>query len=593
VHLVLEHDGNAADHLRRGFDAQWNDDAHHALHVLLTGEKVVYYRDYAQIRQASLHAAWPKASPIRASRRPIAKAGAAACRAATCPPTAFVLFLQNHDQIGNRPLGDRLTTLADPEALAAAVALQLLSPSIPLLFMGEELLSRQPFQFFTDFHGALADAVREGRRREFASFSGFADKDIPDPNAAGTFDRSRQCERAMTDSTDGSSLCAARSWSRACGGAHSLGAMALGPAAVLGALAHGRRRHALYRGQSRQGGLCTDGAARHAHVRDTRQGRRERQVWRSRVDGSLPGIAMSEPGDPRPCQGKRYRRRLDRCGRAAAPGLDQLAYAHSRGARPALCHRGPTRRKPRAPSAAAGEPASPDDDRRRCHAAIDPDGRGERRTRFWKTAKPGPSRSRTPSRRSTGRLSSAALRQARRSAWPSRRPRCVAIADISRDRKLWGLAVQLYSLRRSGDGGIGDTTALAALAESAARLGADAIALSPTHSLFPADPSRYGPYAPSSRLFLNPLLADPAEVFGQRRVAAATGPFAPADGPLIDWPSAAVAKYALLSACSTSSPDSISRRIRRLLPASAPSSARVAPRSRDIRASRPARAGRR
>ncbi len=104
-----------------------------------------------------------------------------------------MLFLQNHDQIGNRPFGDRLIETAHPEALRAAIALQLLSPSIPLLFMGEERMSRAPFQFFTDFHGDLATAVREGRRREFASFTRFGGTDIPDPNATQTFERSRVC----------------------------------------------------------------------------------------------------------------------------------------------------------------------------------------------------------------------------------------------------------------------------------------------------------------------------------------------------------------------------------------------------------------
>src|SRR5262249_35684624 len=107
------------------------------------------------------------------------------------PPTAFVLFLQNHDQIGNRALGDRLTVLAPSDAVHAAVALQLLAPNIPLLFMGEERMAVTPFQFFTDHHGALADAVREGRRREFASFSRFGGAAIPDPNALETFVRSK------------------------------------------------------------------------------------------------------------------------------------------------------------------------------------------------------------------------------------------------------------------------------------------------------------------------------------------------------------------------------------------------------------------
>jgi maltooligosyltrehalose trehalohydrolase len=81
--------------------------------------------------------------------------------------------LQNHDQIGNRPFGERLSVLADSSSLAAAVALQLLCPHIPLLFMGEEYATRAPFLYFTDHQGDLADAVREGRRREFASFAAF------------------------------------------------------------------------------------------------------------------------------------------------------------------------------------------------------------------------------------------------------------------------------------------------------------------------------------------------------------------------------------------------------------------------------------
>jgi len=121
-------------------------------------------------------------------------------------------------------------------------------------------------------------------------------------------------------------------------------------------------------------------------------------------------------------------------------------------------------------------------------------------------------------------------------------PRCVTIGDIAPGQRLWGIAVQLYSLKRADDGGIGDTTALALLAREAAQRGADAVALSPTHSLFPDDATRFGPYSPSSRLFLNPLLIDPVTLLGEHRVEAETEP----DQPLIDWPSAAKRKYALL-----------------------------------------------
>jgi 4-alpha-glucanotransferase len=120
--------------------------------------------------------------------------------------------------------------------------------------------------------------------------------------------------------------------------------------------------------------------------------------------------------------------------------------------------------------------------------------------------------------------------------------RCVTVDDIAPDRKLWGLMTQLYSLRRDGDSGIGDTGALAMLAEAAARAGADAVTLSPAHALFPSAPERYGPYSPSSRLFLNPLLADPTAVFGSDKVQAAQE----ATTGLIDWPRASRAKFAVL-----------------------------------------------
>ena len=125
-------------------------------------------------------------------------------------------------------------------------------------------------------------------------------------------------------------------------------------------------------------------------------------------------------------------------------------------------------------------------------------------------------------------------------------PRCVTLGDIGENRKRWGIGVQLYSLRRAGDFGIGDTTGLRALGAAAAASGADAIAVSPTHSLFPFDPSRYGPYSPSNRLFLNPLLADPADALGAERVAATAGSPETADRPLIDWAEAARAKFGLL-----------------------------------------------
>ena len=190
VHLVLEHDGNAAHHLRRGFDAQWNDDAHHALHVLLTGESDGYYGDYADRPAERLARCLAEGFAYQGEPSAWRKGERRGEPSADLPPTAFVLFLQNHDQVGNRPFGDRLAGLADPSALEAAIALQLLCPQIPLIFMGEEEGCRTPFLYFTDHHGELADAVREGLRREFAGFVRFTE-DIPDPNALPTFEGSR------------------------------------------------------------------------------------------------------------------------------------------------------------------------------------------------------------------------------------------------------------------------------------------------------------------------------------------------------------------------------------------------------------------
>jgi maltooligosyltrehalose trehalohydrolase len=195
VHLVLEHDGNVAEHLRRDFDAQWNDDAHHVLHVMLTGEHESYYGDYAEKPAGRLARVLAEGFVYQGDPSPHRNGEKRGTPSGDLPPTSFVLFIQNHDQIGNRAFGERLTALADPRALEAATALQLLCPQIPLIFMGEEDASTTPFRFFTDHHGELADAVREGRRREFAGFAAFADPQrrasIPDPNAATTFEQSR------------------------------------------------------------------------------------------------------------------------------------------------------------------------------------------------------------------------------------------------------------------------------------------------------------------------------------------------------------------------------------------------------------------
>ncbi|MBF5012491.1 malto-oligosyltrehalose trehalohydrolase [Burkholderia pseudomultivorans] len=195
VHLVLENEHNAARLLGPGgFDAQWNDDFHNSVHVLLTGERDGYYRAYADAPLRHFARTLGEGFAYQGEPSPLHDGAPRGEPSAHLPPTAFVAFLQNHDQVGNRAFGERLRALANDDALRAATALLLLAPSIPLLFMGEEDGSTRPFQFFTDYHGTLADAVREGRRREFAAFPAFADpahRDaIPDPNDPATFARS-------------------------------------------------------------------------------------------------------------------------------------------------------------------------------------------------------------------------------------------------------------------------------------------------------------------------------------------------------------------------------------------------------------------
>ncbi|MFT4047857.1 MAG: malto-oligosyltrehalose trehalohydrolase [Solimonas sp.] len=197
VHLVLENEDNDASLLGHGyaerasFDAQWNDDAHNALHVLLTGERDGYYAGYAEHPLTDLARVLAEGFCRPGKPAGSAPAGSGPAPGAPLPPTAFVFFLQNHDQIGNRAFGERLQTLVDAGTMRAAVALQLLCPQIPLLFMGEEWGCRTPFLFFTDHHGELAPKVTEGRRNEFAKFAAFADAGcrarIPDPNAPATF----------------------------------------------------------------------------------------------------------------------------------------------------------------------------------------------------------------------------------------------------------------------------------------------------------------------------------------------------------------------------------------------------------------------
>jgi maltooligosyltrehalose trehalohydrolase len=194
IHLVLENDDNCASLLDPcanpsdgKYRAQWNDDYHHAWHRLLTGEDSGYYRDYAPDPRRHIARVLSSGFAYQGEASPHRHGRSRGEVSAALSPLAFVNFLQNHDQIGNRPLGDRLAPHVPEAALAAALAITLLAPMPPLLFMGEEWGSTQPFPFFCDFQGALADAVRKGRQEEFKSAYAELGDEVPDPLDEATF----------------------------------------------------------------------------------------------------------------------------------------------------------------------------------------------------------------------------------------------------------------------------------------------------------------------------------------------------------------------------------------------------------------------
>ncbi len=191
IHVVAESDLNDVRLVRSrrvggyGLDAMWNDDFHHAVHALLTGERDGYYRDFGF--PAHLAKAFNKAyvydgcySPFRRRRH--------GTRAHAIDRTRFVAFIQNHDQVGNRARGERLDALVCPAARRLACGWLMFSPCLPLLFMGEEYGETKPFPFFCSFEDpAVIEAVRRGRREEFAALEFEWESEIPDPLAPDTF----------------------------------------------------------------------------------------------------------------------------------------------------------------------------------------------------------------------------------------------------------------------------------------------------------------------------------------------------------------------------------------------------------------------
>ncbi len=195
THLIVENPRNHAGWMKRGesgaplyFTAQWSDDIHNTLHCFATGETRGYYADYGRdldklgraLAEGFCYQGDVVPSSGRANGEP----------SAYLPPAAFISYVQNHDQIGNRPFGERIAALAKPEAVRAISAIHLLSPHTPLLFMGEEWGSARPFHYFADVKEELADSIREGRAGEFSEWFEHAsatDAELPDPTARETF----------------------------------------------------------------------------------------------------------------------------------------------------------------------------------------------------------------------------------------------------------------------------------------------------------------------------------------------------------------------------------------------------------------------
>jgi len=201
VHLTTEDDRNIVSlHQRTNgtptlCTGEWNDDFHHAAHVIATNETDGYYRDFTERPLEKLARSLAEGYVYQGEASPYRDGAVRGEPSAGLPPTAFIDCLQNHDQVGNRAFGERLTCLAAPEAIDALMAILVLGPQIPMLFMGEEWGETNPFYYFTDFRGPLAQKVREGRRNEFRRWRNFHDpktrERIPDPNAWGTFAASK------------------------------------------------------------------------------------------------------------------------------------------------------------------------------------------------------------------------------------------------------------------------------------------------------------------------------------------------------------------------------------------------------------------
>ncbi len=551
VHLILENEENAVHRLRRDdgphwYTAQWNDDAHHVLHVAASGDAQGYYADYKGDTD-KLGRALAEGFAFQGEMMPY-RGHPRGEPSAALPPTAFVAFIQNHDQVGNRPFGDRLTAFAPPEAVRAVAAVYLLLPQVPMLFMGEEWAASQPFPFFCDFGPDLATAVREGRRREFARFPGFSDpaarERIPDPTAEETFAAAKLAWDDVLREPHVSALdwyCRVLAARHAAiipilrdirtGGRYEV--IADGAVVVRWAVGEGGRELMLAANLSAvpvHGFPAAVGRVlwREGDPDDTFGPWAVRWSLTEAPGGALDQLAERMGIEPefRDVRGQTVRTGAEtQRALLAAMGLDVSSEARAAAALETLdrdewLHPLPAVHVTRAN---AGAPA------------IDLVLPAETKTVFWRLAlEDGGERS--------GRVAFARLRpiaartfdgvtlERRRLVLEGELPwgyhrltvtpgegatmlvvtpgHCWLPTTLARGGRLWGIAAQLYLLRSRDNWGIGDFTDLRRLVDLAASRGAAVIGLNPLHAMFLDNPGHASPYSPASRLLLNILNID-------------------------------------------------------------------------------------
>ncbi len=555
IHLVLENEENQANRLVRGEDgrprwytAQWNDDVHHVLHVAASGESKAYYADYHGDTE-KLGRALAEGFAFQGEEMPY-RGHARGEPSAALPPTAFVAFIQNHDQVGNRAFGDRLAHFAPAEAVRAVAAAYLLLPQVPMLFMGEEWAAAQPFPFFADFGPELAEAVRKGRREEFARFPEFQDpatrERIPDPTAEETFASAKlRWQEAAQPAHAGwldwyRRAIAARHaeivprlaglraggryegvgegavvvrWSFGGGGRLTLAAN-LSAAPVRGFPATAGR--VIWReGRPGEGGEFGPWSVRWSIEEDSGGGALDTLAERMGIETEF----RDARGETVRASAETKRSLLAAMGVAAAG--EEAAHSAL-----AALDRAEWER-PLPPIAVLRADAVP--------LAVEitlPAGTGEL---AWRLAlEEGGERSGRADFARLPLLAECVLdgqaRQRRRLTLGGDVPwgyhhlsiepggaaatlvvspgRCWLPPALAEERRLWGIAAQLYLLRTATDWGIGDFGDLRSLVELAAARGADVIGLNPLHAMFTDNPEHASPYSPASRLLLNVLNID-------------------------------------------------------------------------------------